>query len=63
MNESELTNQMIQIKLMHKQLSMEHWINYEASAPKSPEVGVLFNTSTGESPAIIASPANVRFLP
>ena len=29
MNESELTNQMIQIKLMHKQLSMEHWVNYE----------------------------------
>jgi len=29
MSESELTNQMIQIKLLHKQLSMEHWVNYE----------------------------------
>ena len=29
MNESELMNQIIQTKIMYKQLTMEHWVNYE----------------------------------
>ncbi len=29
MNESELINQMIQTKIMYKQLSIEHWVKYE----------------------------------
>ena len=30
MNESEMMNQMIQVKIMYKQLSIEHWAKYEA---------------------------------
>ncbi len=29
MNESEMMNQMIQVKMMYKQLSIEHWVKYE----------------------------------
>jgi len=29
MNESEMMNQMIQVKKMYKQLSIEHWVKYE----------------------------------
>lgn len=29
MNEQELTHQIIQIKTFYKELSMEHWVNYE----------------------------------
>ena len=29
MNDSEIINQMIQVKIMYKQLSIEHWVKYE----------------------------------
>lgn len=29
MNESEIINQMIQVRIMYKQLSIEHWVKYE----------------------------------